>query len=126
MTGTFKFTIHDQSMPSRGHPTQSSEALSGAKAGIVWQCGQRGSALPITAPDLMGAQQEQGAEVVVALTHMRLPNDVICARDTVGIDIVLGGHDHDYSITQMQSADSQPVYVVKSGAAAAAQLTRAV
>jgi hypothetical protein len=27
---------------------------------------------------------------------MRLPNDVILAEDANGIDIILGGHDHNY------------------------------
>ena len=38
----------------------------------------------------------QGAEFVVALTHMRGPNDRRLAEQATGIDLILGGHDHDY------------------------------
>lgn len=38
----------------------------------------------------------QGAEFVVALTHMRGPNDRCFAEQATGIDLILGGHDHDY------------------------------
>ena len=31
----------------------------------------------------------------MALTHMRLPNDVRLAGGVPGIDLVLGGHDHE-------------------------------
>jgi 5'-nucleotidase len=40
--------------------------------------------------------RDQGAEVIVALTHMRMPNDVALAKNTTGIDIILGGHDHEF------------------------------
>merc|ERR1719163_33230 len=38
----------------------------------------------------------QGAELVLALTHMRMPNDVRLAEEVFEIDAVLGGHDHEY------------------------------
>lgn len=38
----------------------------------------------------------QGAEFVVALTHMRGPNDRRLAEQATGIDLILGGDDHDY------------------------------
>lgn len=41
--------------------------------------------------------RERGAELVIALTHMRLPNDKRLAREATGIDIILAGHDHYYS-----------------------------
>ena len=37
------------------------------------------------------ALQAEGAEVVIALTHMRLPNDLRLAEGVPGIDLVLGG-----------------------------------
>lgn len=45
-------------------------------------------------PDL----RTQGAEIVIALTHQREPNDVKLAEKTPPglIDIILGGHDHFY------------------------------
>ena len=32
----------------------------------------------------------------MALTHMRGPNDRRLAEQATGIDLILGGHDHDY------------------------------
>src|SRR5690606_30750421 len=42
-------------------------------------------------------------------THMRLPNDLKLSKESKGIDIILGGHDHIYQI------ENEPVPVVKSG-----------
>lgn len=39
--------------------------------------------------------REEGAEVIIALTHSRMPNDILLARKSVGIDLILGGHDHE-------------------------------
>ncbi|MGE5478644.1 MAG: bifunctional metallophosphatase/5'-nucleotidase [Bacteroidales bacterium] len=36
----------------------------------------------------------QGAEMVVALTHLDVAQDVALARQVKGIDLILGGHDH--------------------------------
>jgi len=41
-----------------------------------------------------------GVDLVVAMTHMRGPNDEILAAEVPEIQIVLGGHDHDYVVTQ--------------------------
>lgn len=35
-------------------------------------------------------------EVIIALTHMRAPNDQRLAEMAPDIDLILGGHDHDY------------------------------
>lgn len=35
-------------------------------------------------------------ELIIALTHMRAPNDQRLAEMAPDIDIILGGHDHDY------------------------------
>jgi 5'-nucleotidase len=40
--------------------------------------------------------QAAGAEVVLALTHMRAPNDLLLLQQVPEIDAVLGGHDHHY------------------------------
>ncbi|KAF2116296.1 5'-nucleotidase-like protein [Lophiotrema nucula] len=52
-----------------------------------------------TAKELVPGLREQGAEIIVAVTHQREPNDNKLAEKTGGdlIDIVLGGHDHYYS-----------------------------
>lgn len=43
----------------------------------------------------------QGAEFVIALTHMRVPNDRRLAEEAAGIDLILGGHDHDYFVQKV-------------------------
>lgn len=42
--------------------------------------------------------RQAGCDVVVALTHMRVPNDQRLGREVPGIDIILGGHDHHYEV----------------------------
>ena len=51
-----------------------------------------------TARELVPKLREQGADIVICLSHMREPNDNKLAEQTDGIiDIILGGHDHFYS-----------------------------
>ncbi|KAF2465527.1 5'-nucleotidase [Lindgomyces ingoldianus] len=52
-----------------------------------------------TAKELVPGLREQGAEIVVAVTHQREPNDNKLAELTADglVDIILGGHDHYYS-----------------------------
>lgn len=52
-----------------------------------------------TAKALVPKLRDQGAEIIIALTHAREPNDIKLATDTGGdlIDIIMGGHDHFYS-----------------------------
>ncbi|KIX96864.1 uncharacterized protein Z520_07584 [Fonsecaea multimorphosa CBS 102226] len=51
-----------------------------------------------TAKELVPKLREQGAEIIIALTHQREPNDNKLAEKTPEglIDLVLGGHDHYY------------------------------
>ena len=56
-------------------------------------------------------RQEESCDVVIALTHMRWPNDEKLALSGCGsVDLVLGGHDHDYGVQAFGR-----VQVVKSG-----------
>ncbi|KAJ4360576.1 uncharacterized protein N0V89_001142 [Didymosphaeria variabile] len=52
-----------------------------------------------TAKELIPGLKQQGAEIVVAVSHQREPNDNKLAEKTGGglIDIILGGHDHYYA-----------------------------
>ncbi|EED20999.1 5'-nucleotidase, putative [Talaromyces stipitatus ATCC 10500] len=52
-----------------------------------------------TAIELVPKLREQGAEIVIALTHQREPNDIKLAEKVPAgfIDIILGGHDHFYA-----------------------------
>ena len=34
--------------------------------------------------------------MVIALSHMNMHNDGRLAKEVPGVDLVLGGHDHDY------------------------------
>lgn len=54
----------------------------------------------------------QGAEIVIALTHMREPNDLkLAEKSPLGlIDLVLGGHDHFYAHHLVNGA-----HVLRSG-----------
>ena len=39
-------------------------------------------------------KDELGCDIVIALTHMRNPNDIQLAKKAQKIDLILGGHDH--------------------------------
>lgn len=39
-------------------------------------------------------RDEHKVDYVIALTHMRAPNDILLAKEVDGIDLILGGHDH--------------------------------
>ena len=39
-------------------------------------------------------KQVKGCNIVIALTHMRTPNDKRLAHQVEEIDLILGGHDH--------------------------------
>ena len=41
-------------------------------------------------------KNEEGCDLVIALTHMRVPNDKKLTDEVPELDLVLGGHDHDY------------------------------
>lgn len=55
-------------------------------------------------------KENQGCEFIIALTHMRVPNDLRLLESDVGIDLILGGHDHHYE-TQERNGN----FLVKSG-----------
>eukprot|EP01102_Stenamoeba_stenopodia_P015892 TRINITY_DN5489_c0_g1_i1.p1 TRINITY_DN5489_c0_g1~~TRINITY_DN5489_c0_g1_i1.p1 ORF type:complete len:581 (-),score=154.90 TRINITY_DN5489_c0_g1_i1:83-1825(-) len=57
-------------------------------------------------PELKG----KGADLIVVLSHMRLPNDEKLAMDVPEIDLILSGHDHFYELKNVNG-----VQIVKSG-----------
>ncbi|KAL2104845.1 hypothetical protein VUR80DRAFT_9476 [Thermomyces stellatus] len=64
-----------------------------------------------TAKELVPKLREEGCDIVVALTHMREPNDNKLAENTDGmIDIILGGHDHFYAHSVIKGT-----HVLRSG-----------
>ncbi|XP_018022748.1 mannosylglucosyl-3-phosphoglycerate phosphatase isoform X2 [Hyalella azteca] len=54
--------------------------------------------------------RQQGCDYIIALTHMRTPNDVRLAENVDDIDLILGGHDHVYELQQVNGK-----WIVKSG-----------
>lgn len=54
--------------------------------------------------------RSQGCDLVIALTHMRGPNDKRLAQEVRGLDLVLGGHDHEAYRARVAG-----VPVIKSG-----------
>ncbi|XP_055601484.1 snake venom 5'-nucleotidase isoform X1 [Uranotaenia lowii] len=52
----------------------------------------------------------QGCDVIIALTHMRTPNDIELAKHSGHIDLILGGHDHVFEILNIEDT-----HVIKSG-----------
>ncbi|KAJ9603744.1 hypothetical protein H2200_011930 [Cladophialophora chaetospira] len=65
-----------------------------------------------TAKELAPKLREQGAEIIIALTHQREPNDNKLAEKTPDglVDLVLGGHDHYY-----QHSVINGTHVLRSG-----------
>lgn len=57
-------------------------------------------------------REDEEVDLVVALTHMRVPNDMHLGAQVPEIDIILGGHDHHYEVTP---AEPHGTLVVKSG-----------
>ena len=57
--------------------------------------------------------RQQGADIIVAMTHMREPNDRRFAQECGDVvDIVLGGHDHHYWVGPIEP---HGVHLCKSG-----------
>lgn len=48
-----------------------------------------------TAAASVARLQEMGADVIVALTHLSMADDLALARGVKGINAILGGHDHE-------------------------------
>lgn len=54
--------------------------------------------------------EPHNVDYVIALTHFRKPNDIRLADSVPEIDLILGGHDHDYDIIKRPNC-----YIIKSG-----------
>ncbi|KAK8073255.1 hypothetical protein PG994_004154 [Apiospora phragmitis] len=86
--------------------TQIITSSNGIKIGLIG-LGERDE----TAKELVPQLREEGAEIVIAITHMREPNDNKLAEQTDGlIDVILGGHDHYYSHSLIKGT-----HVLRSG-----------
>ncbi|KAI1110293.1 Metallo-dependent phosphatase-like protein [Nemania sp. NC0429] len=64
-----------------------------------------------TAKELVPQLRAEGADIIIAVTHQREPNDNKLAEQTDGIiDIILGGHDHYYNHSLIKGT-----HVLRSG-----------
>lgn len=54
--------------------------------------------------------EPHNVDYVIALTHFRTPNDIRLADSVPEIDLILGGHDHDYEVIKRPNS-----YIIKSG-----------
>ncbi len=69
------------------------------------------------ARDLVAQLKAQGAQVIVAVTHIGTSMDLRLAGDVEGIDIIFGGHSHDYPARLEQVNDTLVVNGGEKGAA---------
>ena len=56
--------------------------------------------------------REENCDAVIALTHMRTNNDIKLAESDADFDLILGGHDHDYSYIVTEETGTT---ILKSG-----------
>lgn len=49
-------------------------------------------------------REEEKCDLVIALTHMRMPNDKRLASKVPGFDLILGGHDHMSAVININDA----------------------
>lgn len=47
-----------------------------------------------TAREMVAELNAQGVDIIIAVTHSGVPEDIALANDVSGIDIIIGGHDH--------------------------------
>ena len=59
------------------------------------------------------ALRAAGAELVLAVTHFRVPNDERLATEALDVDLILGGHDHMFYASD--AAGPRGVTIVKRG-----------
>ena len=55
-------------------------------------------------------KEEYKCDLLIALTHMRTYNDIKLAEEFTGFDLILGGHDHQNFVRQVNGT-----YIIKSG-----------
>jgi len=51
----------------------------------------------------------QNVDYIIALTHMRWPNDTRLAENVADIDLILGGHDHDFIVRKVRWSIDLPL-----------------
>lgn len=66
--------------------------------------------ISIKIPFIYSITISEGCDIIIALTHMRTPNDMILAQNCHKLDLILGGHDHVYENVKVNNLN-----IVKSG-----------
>jgi 2',3'-cyclic-nucleotide 2'-phosphodiesterase (5'-nucleotidase family) len=54
-----------------------------------------------TARDASNVLMQEGADIVIAITHQDMPDDINLVQQVPGIDVVIGGHDHLFTQQQV-------------------------
>lgn len=57
----------------------------------------------------------QGADLIIAISHMGAALDEDLAENVSGIDLIVGGHDHTYINTSIDSPDGHRTLIVQDG-----------
>lgn len=57
----------------------------------------------------------QGADLIIAISHMGTALDEDLARNVSGIDLIVGGHDHTYVNTSVNGPDGWRTLIVQDG-----------
>lgn len=97
--------------PLGGHPTVLLKEYDGVKVGYLGLCLDGDTISPdrrvgiriedplATGEKIVASLKEQGAQVIVAITHLDYADDRLLAKRCPDIDVILGGHEHDASTT---------------------------
>ena len=114
----------DTSKPLLNVPTKTIVDVNGVKVGI-FALGEKDWAVSLSCIDaediiyesyvevsrkLVKELRSDNCDIVIALTHMRWRNDVNLAKKVPEIDLILGGHDHEYETRNVNGK-----WVIKSG-----------
>jgi 5'-nucleotidase/UDP-sugar diphosphatase len=72
---------------------------------------------PVEAAKVWVPRARAEAEIVIAVTHIGVPDDVRLAKNTRGIDAIIGGDSHTYLYQPMiqNNLDGQPISIVQDG-----------
>jgi 5'-nucleotidase len=55
-------------------------------------------------------REKENADVVVAVTHLNLKDDIRLAREVRGIDLILGGHEHENNTWRSRTPGQPPIF----------------
>ena len=68
------------------------------------------------AGEMVSALEKEGVDIVVALTHIGGALDTLLASKVSGIDIIAGGHSHEYLYKTVTAPDGNETVIVQAGA----------